>query len=49
MRAFSATGSQRNSAKNAAQCDVLGSGRGFFSDIHDLLAEDAVRCEPFSG
>jgi hypothetical protein len=45
---FSATGSRGDSATNAAKCDLLGAGTGYFSCNNDLLAEDAVRCEPLS-
>ena len=45
---FSATGRRVRFVKITANCDDFGSSRSYFSDNNDLLAEDAVRCEPFS-
>jgi hypothetical protein len=35
-------------AKTPAKCDGFGLMSRYFSDDNDLLAEDAVRCEPLS-
>lgn len=40
MRVLSATGSCRDSRRNAAKCEVFGPGTSYFSDINDLLAAE---------